>query len=279
MAKLIADSGATKTAWRVTGSKLGGSIYTDGLNPYYHTQESIVSIVEEDLLPQIKPNSIDKVHFYGAGCDSPEKVEFVEDALSVCFGQRDINVYHDLLGAARACCLNEPGIACILGTGSNSCHYDGIKIVEHTPALAFILGDEGSAGYLGKKLINSYFRGEVPDRLAADLEEDYNMDLDYIMDNLYNQDQFSRFIASYAAFLGKNANHPFAKEMLREGFTNFIVRIIKKYSGAEELNINFIGSVATSHQEMIKEILHENGMHPGIFIKNPMDRLMEFHEE
>lgn len=276
MGILIADSGATKTEWCLKNGTETETIYTEGLNPYYHTTESIKEVVEYNLIPKIT-NKIDEIFFYGAGCDGEEKIGIVREALENTFPEATIHIYHDLLGAARACFLHEPGIACILGTGSNSCLYDGSEIVEHVPSLAFILGDEGSAGYFGKKLINKYFRYEIPDDLKEALERDYNMSLDHITKELYDGSQKSRFVASYGAFLGEHADHPFIKEILYEGFENFISRIILKYTNATNYEVRFIGSVAFAHQEIIKEILKKYDLQPGLFVRNPMERLVEFH--
>ncbi len=276
MGILIADSGATKTEWCLTNGTDSKTFFTEGLNPYYHTTESIKEVVEYNLVPELD-EEIDELFFYGAGCDSEEKNELVHDALDRIFTDASVYIYHDLLGAARACFLREAGIACILGTGSNSCLYDGSEIIEHVPSLAFILGDEGSAGYFGKKLINKYFRYEIPDDLKEPLERDYNMSLDHITKGLYDGSQKSRFVASYGAFLGEHADHPFIKDILYEGFENFITRIILKYTNATEYEVRFIGSVAFAHQEMIKDILKKHDLKPGLFVKNPMERLVEYH--
>lgn len=277
MSILIADSGATKTEWCLERDDSTETFHTEGLNPYYHTTGSIKKVVEDHLRPKLNTDELEGIYFYGAGCDSEEKNRVVEQALREIFPGTPVNVYHDLLGAARACFMHEAGIACILGTGSNSCLYDGSKIVEHIPSLAFILGDEGSAGYFGKKLINKYFRKEVPDDLKGDLEKDYNMSLDHITSGLYDGDQKSRFIASYGAFLGEHADHPFVKEMLREGFENFITRIVLNYSNATDYEVRFVGSVAYAYRELITEILEEHGLKGGLFIRKPMKRLVEFH--
>ena len=277
MSILIADSGATKTEWYVRSAEEGEIFKTEGLNPYYHTVESIQKVLENDLRPQIGDVEISEVHFYGAGCDSEKKKQVVLSALQNTFPGAALNLYHDLLGAARACFFDKPGIACILGTGSNSCLYDGTKIVEHIPSLAFILGDEGSAGYFGKKLINKYYRFELPDELNKELEENYNMDLDHINKGLYDSSQKSRFIASYGSFLGEHDDHPYIREMLYEGFDSFIGRIVMKYTNASDHEVRFIGSVASGHKEMINGILHKYGMSPGVYISKPMRRLIEFH--
>lgn len=277
MTYLIADSGATKTKWCLESDSLSESYYTEGLNPYYHTTQSISAVVNSELIPKLQGHHIDEIYFYGAGCDSAVNNETVYKSLNAAFPDARIAVEHDLLGSARACFFDEPGIACILGTGSNSCLYDGKQIVEHIPSLAFILGDEGSAGYFGKKLINSYFRFELPGELKQQLEEAHNMDLNHIMTNLYDGAQKSRFVASYARFLGDHRDHPFVQTMLREGFTSFIRRIVKNYSDASAHTVSFVGSVAYAYREMIRELLEEEGLTPGQFFSNPLDRLIEYH--
>jgi N-acetylglucosamine kinase-like BadF-type ATPase len=279
MAYLIADSGATSTKWCVISDELTKSYYTEGLNPYYHTTQSISNVINTDLLPKLEDYHIDEIHFYGAGCDTPEKDEDIYKPLSAAFPDASIQVEHDLLGSARACFMDKPGIACILGTGSNSCLYDGENVIEHIESLSFILGDEGSAGYFGKKLLNSYFRYEIPDELRKELELKYNMDLNYVVSGVYDKQQPSRFVASYAQFLGEHEDHPFAKSILREGFENFINRILKSYTDWESHKVSFVGSVAFAHQELIKEILKKEGFTPGSFFRNPLDRLIEYHTQ
>lgn len=277
MTYLIVDSGATKAEWRLHSGETSKTIFTEGLNPYYHTTESIQEVVKQYVLPKIEGFTIDQIFFYGAGCDEPGRNAVVQKALELYFPDAEIEVKHDLLAAARACFGDKPGIACILGTGANSCLYDGNEIVEHMPSLAFILGDEGSAAYFGKKLINRYFRKELPEELKTSLEESHNMSLKHIMHGLYDGEQKSRFVASYGAFLGDHSQHPYIRKMLREGFHNFITRIVKKYSNAESHEVRFVGSVACAHQELIKEILHEEGLESGLFIQKPLERLVEYH--
>lgn len=279
MSILIADSGATKTEWCLKSGEQTQIFQTEGLNPYYHTPESVTEVIRQKLQPKLDDVTIDSIFFYGAGCDSREKEQVIQQALQDCFADAQIQVYHDLLGAARACFHDEAGIACILGTGSNSCLYDGTKIIEHIPSLAFILGDEGSAGYFGKQLINKYFRYELPDELKVDLEESYNMSLKHITRGLYDGEQKSRFIASYGAFLGEHSDHPFIHKMLVDGFENFLTRIVMKYSNASDYKVSFVGSVGYSYQEIIKNILQKHGMKAGRFIQKPMDRLVEFHDK
>lgn len=277
MTYLIADSGATKTEWRIVSGDFSDTIFTEGLNPYYHTTQSITDVLKTSLLPELNEAEVDNIYFYGAGCDGKKRNHIVLEALKFCFSDASIEIQHDLLAAARTCFGNNSGIACILGTGSNSCLYDGNEIIEHIPSLSFILGDEGSAGYFGKKLINHYFRDELPDELKSDLEKLHNMSLQHIMHGLYDGTQKSRFIASYGAFLGKHKDHPFADAMLREGFESFVSRIVKKYSNATSKEVRFVGSVAFAHQDLIKEILLKEGFSCGSFYRNPLDRLIAYH--
>lgn len=277
MTHLIADSGATKTKWCLESDSVSEAFYTEGLNPYYHTTPSISAVVKAELIPKLKGHHIDEINFYGAGCDTPINDETVYKALNAHFPDAKITIKHDLLGSARACFFDEPGIACILGTGSNSCLYDGDEIVQHIPSLAFIMGDEGSAGYFGRKLINSYFRYEIPADLKKELEESKNMDLDYLMTSIYDGEQPSRFVASYAMFLGDHKDHPFVKNILHEGFTSFVSRIVKNYDNAASHDVSFVGSVAFFYQDMIKDILEQEGLKSGSFFRNPLDRLIAYH--
>ncbi|MBN2731079.1 MAG: hypothetical protein JXR26_01495 [Balneolaceae bacterium] len=277
MTYLIADSGATKTEWRIVSDDFSDTIFTEGLNPYYHTTQSITDVLKTSLLPELNGARVDKIYFYGAGCDSEKRDQIVFEALEFCFSDASIEIQHDLLAAARACFGNDSGIACILGTGSNSCLYNGYEIVEHMPSLSFILGDEGSAGYFGKKLINHYFRNELPGELKKDLEKRHNMSLQHIMHGLYDGTQKSRFIASYGAFLGKHKAHPYIDAMLREGFENFITRVVKSYSNATSQQVRFVGSVACAHQRLITQILKEEGFKKASFIENPLERLVSHH--
>lgn len=277
MKQLIADSGATKTEWCLSGDGQGVMV-TEGLNPYYHDTGSIVEVLKEVLLPQLEGEEVGRIRFYGAGCDGPEKIAVVERALGTVFPDAKAEVYHDLLGAARACFFDRPGIACIIGTGSNSCLYDGERITEDIPSLAFILGDEGSAAWFGKRLINDYFRHEIPEELRTTLERECDMDLKHILREVYGGSQKSRFVASYAAFLGAHSDHPYVQSMLREGFENFITRTVMKYTDARSREVRFVGSVAYAYRELIREILEEQGMKAGPFIRKPMQRLVEYHE-
>ncbi|MDZ7772088.1 MAG: hypothetical protein U5K31_05010 [Balneolaceae bacterium] len=279
MSLLIADSGSTKTEWSYVSSsgeeKL--ELETEGLNPYYHTLEGIRRITGRGVHARLEGREVEEIHFYGAGVDSPRREKTVATAIGPHFPGAGIHVHHDLLGAARACFFDEAGIACILGTGMNSCRYDGRRITEHIPSLAFVLGDEASAGWFGKRLINDYFRYEMPDELREALAAECDMELEAIHRGVYDEQQPSRFVASYASFMGRHPESDYVKSLLREGFQNLAGRILAKYSGAGELEVRFVGSVAYAHRKLIARVLEERGMKAGLFIRKPMQRLVEFH--
>ncbi len=279
MSILIADSGSTKSEWYLAGEGEGHTFETEGLNPYYHTEQSISDVLAHKLAQKIDPAAVEAVWFYGAGCDGEDKNDTIEKALGSIFRNAAIHVHSDLMGAARACFFREAGIACILGTGSNSCLFDGESIREQIPSLGFILGDEGSAGWFGRKLINSYFRRELPGDLQLMLEKEHEMSLDHIMRGAYGGAQKSRFVASYASFLSKHKEHPFIGKMLREGFEEFVGRIVMKYPEARKYEMRFVGSVAFEHQELIRDILNRHEIKPGLFIQKPMPRLVKYHTE
>lgn len=279
MSLLIADSGSTKTEWCYLdeSGEERLELQTEGLNPYYHSMEGIRRIVGSGVQARLEGREVEAVHFYGAGVDSPRRAKTVATAIGPHFPGAGIHAHHDLLGAARACFFDEAGIACILGTGMNSCRYDGRRITEHIPSLAFVLGDEASAGWFGKRLINDYFRYEMPDDLRGALAESFDMDLETIHRGVYDEEQPSRFVASYASFLGRHPESDYVRALLREGFEDLAGRILSKYSGARESEVRFVGSVAYAHRELLSRVLEEHGMKAGLFIRKPMQRLVEYH--
>lgn len=279
MSLLIADSGSTKTDWALISDASVKQYKTEGLNPHYHSTESFKRVIKEELLPKINCTSITHIMFYGAGCDNHAKNNEIRDIFNLSFPTAKTDIFEDLFGAARACCLDKPGIICILGTGSNSCLYNGNQIIEQIPSLGFILGDEGSAGSFGKELINRYYRDEIPEDLRCQLEYYYDMQLNHIFEGIFEKKQMSRFVASYSAFLGKHSGHTFVNNMLRKGFDKFITQIVLKYRNPHTYDINFVGSLGHAYQHLLKELLSSHQLTPGIFIKSPMKRLIKFHTE
>lgn len=273
---LIADSGSTKTRWELLQDGNTATVYTKGTNPFYQSREDIIAIVRKELLPQINA-APDKIFFYGAGISQKDKVAIVQDALQSVFPQARIEVEHDLLAAARATCGKEPGITCILGTGSNSCLYDGKKIIDNVPSLGFTLGDEGSGGYFGRKLLQAYYYRELPDDLKKLLEAKHNMQRDHVLNEVYETNMPNSVVAAYAGFLSENNPHPFIRSLFASGFSEFLERHVAKYKGATTLPIHFIGSIAFLNRSVLEGELQKLGMRAGIIIKSPMEGLVRYH--
>ncbi len=278
---LIADSGSTKTSWRLLdGQNPYRDFSTIGLNPHYVSTNEIHKSLNDTLLPQLGfgPQLIKEVFFYGAGCSSIRENKTVRDALNGLFPNSNNEVDHDLLAAARASSFDEPGIVCILGTGSNTCAYDGEKIVDNLPSLGFIIGDEGSGAHIGRLLTKAYFYREMPEELAAKFKEQYQLTKDDYIGNVYQSDIPSRYVAQFSRFCIDHREHPFVMNLLRENFREFLVRHVMKYEKCQEWRVHYIGSVAYYYQDILKEEMEALDLISGRFIKNPLDGLTEFHE-
>jgi len=277
---LIADSGSTKTDWRVIDANQEyEQVYTTGINPQYLDSDKIYTIFETELLPQLKERNFSSIYYYGAGCSSPERNQRVADALTRAFPGIPVSVDHDLLAAARALCGHQPGIACILGTGSNSCLYDGKNIIDNVPSLGFLMGDEGSGAYMGKLLIKAYLYRELPDELAQSLKNRYNLTKDGILDAVYGSDIPSRYLATFAKFMGEKRKNPVIKEMIYENFEEFFERHVSKYAGFGELPVNFVGSISYHFSDTLKLVAKKYGAHIGVIIQSPSEGLIKYHQE
>ena len=277
---LIADSGSTKTSWRlIAPNNTFHDFATEGYNPHYKSSAEIQSGLKKDFLPQlnIKPENIQEVHFYGAGISTDVDVANVQDALFHVFNESNIHVEHDLLAAARALCLRDEGIACILGTGSNSCLYNGKKIIDNIPALGFTLGDEGGGSGIGRELIKSFFYREMPKDLHQAFDEEYQLDKAKLFWHVYYQPAANRYIANFSKFCYTHRSHPFIHQLLENCFDEFIRRKVKPYANAENIPVGFIGSVAWHFSELLGNCLKKQELIPGSFIRNPLDRLTDYH--
>ena len=216
------------------------------------------------------------IFFYGAGC-TPEKAGKLSGLLAEAFLHATIQVESDLLGAARALCKHQPGIACILGTGANSCLYDGQRITHNTPPLGYILGDEGSGAYLGKRFIGDCIKQQLPSGLLEGLLKEYNLTVAEILDKVYRQPQGNRFLASLTPYIYKHKHQPEVREFLIECFGEFFRRNILSYPEHNRIPVSFVGSIAWFFQDELKETARKFNLHTGIFIQSPIQELKGFH--
>lgn len=277
---LLADSGSTKTDWGlVENGKLVKRLRTSGMNPFQMSEEAITEEIKTHLVPELPGTVLDEVHFYGAGC-TKEKQPIVERALRVNLTiNGECEVASDMLGAARGICGHKPGIACILGTGSNSCSYDGKNLVKNVSPLGFILGDEGSGAVLGKLLVGDVLKNQMPEAITKRFFEKYKLTSAEIIDRVYRQPKPNTFLASFVPFLEENIDEPKIYNLVKESFRSFLRRNVMQYDGWQTLPIGFNGSIAKIYKKPLLEALEEEGMHLGRIIQTPMEAMVEYHVE
>jgi N-acetylglucosamine kinase-like BadF-type ATPase len=276
---LIADSGSTKTNWCVTeNSMVIKQIFTKGINPFYQTEEEITRELELSLIPFLKGIQIDQVYYYGTGCAFPDKIAMVSGALGWHFKNVSIEVQSDLLGAARSLFLVKKGIACILGTGSNSCLYDGRQIVENVSPLGFILGDEGSGAVLGKTLLADCLKNQLPAILKDKLLNTYELSPQIILENVYKKPFPNRFLAKFTPFLLENIQEPSIYKIVYDSFDAFFIRNVMQYP-LENLQVGFVGSIAHYFREILETVASKRGITISQVVQNPMEGLVEYHSK
>ena len=275
---LIADSGSTKTDWILADENLERHPFsTSGINPFILSPGQIENILVTQIHIGIDRNSIREIYFYGAGCSDDVRCNMVKEALKKFFTNADIEVNHDLLGAARALCGNERGIAAILGTGSNSCLYDGNDILENIPSLGYILGDEGSGAYISKKFIASFLYREMPDDLRIKIETENIINKESVIENLYHSPAPSAYLAGYMTVVAKYAQHAFVAALIKNCFTDFFEHHVCRYTGYREIPMHCTGSVAYNFSNLLKEAAAEKKIKTGRIIDKPIDALADFH--
>ncbi len=278
--QLIADSGSTKTSWRlVKGKNEIIKAHTIGYNPHYFSTDKMEASLRETLLPQLAVNnsSITEVYFYGAGCSTPNSIKLVEKAFAGIFREAKITVDHDLLAAARALCGRNAGIACILGTGSNSCAYDGENITDNVPSLGFMLGDEGAGASLGRRLVRAYIYREMPTDVEAIIYNTYKLDKEIIFNNVYKSELPSRYMAQFTKFMSQHIKHPFIWALAKKEFEAFISTQVIKYDNVHNLPVHFLGSIAFYFKPVLDEIFEEQNLKMGRIIQEPIETLVDFH--
>lgn len=276
---LIADSGASKTAWRLL--KEDGSVeqfLTKGYNPYYQPAKELDEGVAELMKAEIGED-VSKIFYYGAGCSSEGNKDVIQNVLNKYFEKAKVEVEHDLLAAARALCGHEPGIACILGTGANSCYFDGAHIQENVASLGYVLGDEGSGAYLGKTLVGDYLRNDVPAIIGERFAKRFGLDRETVLENVYHREQPGRFLASFAKFIFQNLQDPYCYQLVYRAFSLFFEKNVVKYPQVEKVPVHFTGSVAFYFGNILRQVAGDKGIHVKNIVEGPIAGLTLFHQK
>ncbi|MEI7627103.1 MAG: N-acetylglucosamine kinase [Bacteroidota bacterium] len=274
---LIADSGATKCEWCLIENGKKKKFSTTGISPYFLNAEQIEQLLIKQLVPKLKDALINEVHFYGTGLSNQNNVAILKSVLKKLFRKAKISIETDLTAAARALCGKEKGIACILGTGSNSCFYNGRKIIKNSPGIGFILGDEGSGSYLGKKVIQYYLYQTFDEELMTSFEKRFLTNPIEILENVYKKPMANRYLASFAIFLAENRGHYMIENIIEDGLNDFFFAHIYKYKESWTHPINFIGSVAYGFKDVLQELCNGYELELGKVMKAPMKGLIEYH--
>ncbi len=276
--KLIADSGSTKTEWCLLQGKKKITVSTQGISPYFLDAAQVQAILVKELLPKLKKNVPTEIFFYGTGCSNPANVKMIRQSIEAVFPKAKITVDHDLAGAAKALCGHSKGIACILGTGSNSCYYNGKKIVKNSPGLGYVLGDEGSGTYLGKKVLQYYLYNTFDAELMDRFNSTYKTSVTEILDAVYKKPLPNRYLASFAQFLVENRGHFMVENIIEDGLNDFFFNHIYKYRESWTMPINFVGSVAYGFRDILKELCDSYELQLGKVLKSPMVGLISYHQ-
>lgn len=275
--KLIADSGATKAEWCLVGAGRKKTMLTQGISPYFLNTEQIANLIRDELMPRLKNTVVDEVYYYGTGCANPVNARSVKSAIKRHFPGAQIQVTHDLMAAARSLCGHRKGIACILGTGSNSCYFDGRKIVKNSPGLGYVLGDEGSGAYLGKKVLQYYLYGTFDDELRGRFDLTYTTNTAEILESVYKKPLPNRYLAGYARFLAENRGHYMIENIIEDGLNDFFFNHLCKYKEVWKLPVNFVGGVAFGFKDLLQQLCNSYEFELGKVIQAPMEGLIEYH--
>lgn len=276
---LIADSGGSKTDWRLVqrDGKIGQAS-APGFNPYYQPIDDLKKNVKEILLPQINDH-VDKIFYYGAGASSLKNQMSIKSAFLEFFPEAEIEIGWDLLAAARALCGHEPGIACIMGTGSNSCFYDGEKIVENVANLGWILADEGSGAHIGKQFLIDYLRKRIPDTLARQFYERFPMNREEFLEHIYQKEKPSAFLASFMKFIFQHLKEPYCYKLVYNSFSEFYENNVMKYENYKNVKVHFTGSVAFYFSDVLRQVANDKGITVKNILEGPISGLTLYHTQ
>lgn len=275
--KVVVDSGSTSTDWVFIQKDKTTRFKSPGFNPYYFKDDDYLDYLTDESLSHLRFSKVEEIFFYGSGCSTPQNCTIVKTALWEIFPNAQIHLHHDLYGAAVALCGKEEGIACILGTGSNSCLWDGNKIIENVPSLGYLLADEGSGTYLGKIILTEILLGNAPDEISDKFFKTYKLDFSKTLDKIYKEENPNKFLSGISKFAHDHKNDVWIKSMIKQNFNDFIDLQISKYSNYKTHKINFVGSVAFHFSDILLEVLEDRKLNSGKIISNPIEELVRFH--
>ena len=272
---LVADSGSTKADWKFLNHDQP-IVSTKGFNPFFHGREFILSELQQSPLRQLV-GQVDEVYFFGAGCSSKDRNSMVQGPLEEFFTGAIVHVDHDILGAGIACVGDGEGITCIVGTGSNSCYYNGSELTQVVPALGHLLGDEASGSYLGRRMLADYLYKLLPDALEKELREEHHLTKEGIFESTYHRPDVNVYFASFARILSKYLDEPYVRQVVMEGFDRFLEVHVMRYPRVMELPVHFVGSIAFHFEPLLDEVLHTKGLHKGRVHKKPIHPLYDYY--
>ncbi|WP_300602246.1 N-acetylglucosamine kinase [Niabella sp.] len=275
--QLIADAGSTKVEWCLLHNGKTKTVLTSGVSPYFLNGDQIAALLTKELLPKLKNAAVDEIFYYGTGCLNPDNRKMVQKSLRGLFKGAKVQVWHDVEGAARGLCGRGKGIACILGTGASACYYDGRKIQKNSPGLGYVLGDEGSGAYLGRKVIQYFLYNTFDEDLRARFDAAYVTNATEILERVYKQPLPNRYLAGFAKFLADNRGHYMVENIIEDGLNDFFFTHLCKFQEAWKYPISFVGSIAFGFKDVLKELCSSYSFELGKVLQKPMKGLVEYH--
>lgn len=274
--KLIADSGATKTEWCLLTGGRKRTIITQGISPYFLSPQDIENILLKELKSKIR-NEPDEIYYYGTGLANPDNVRIMKKVLRNLFPGAKVEADHDMMAAARALCGDGKGVACILGTGSNSCFFDGKKMTRNRPGLGYVLGDEGSGAYLGKKVVQYYLYETFDEELQYQFNMKYATNRVDILEHIYKKPFPNRYLAGFSIFLAENRGHYMVENIIEDGLNDFFYAHLNKYPEIWRYPVHFVGGVAYGFKDVLAELCRTYEFEMGKIMKNPMEGLIDYY--
>lgn len=273
---LVVESGSTKADWMLIKDGQHIPYTTKGFNPFFHNKEDILIELNDHLELDLIKDEVTQIYFYGAGCSSKKLNTKIENGLGAFFTKAKVYVDHDLKAAAVSLYEKEPLIACILGTGSNSCYFDGKKVKENSDALGYILGDEGSGSYFGKIILSDFLYNRLPEKMMIEMTR-MGLTKENIIERVYMKDNANVFIASFMPIIVRKKELDYCQTILKKGFLEFLDKHVLCYEEAPKVPISFVGSVASLLKDELKDACKSKGLTFGKVIRRPLENLVNYH--